>query len=84
MDTIYTIDVIKTSFDIILNNFMGIPVDISLYISLALSFNNNYLRLFIEKLQKKLARLGRISNVLGLREHKVRSNPLVSWEQNTF
>ena len=50
MDTIYTIDVIKTSFDIILNNFMGIPVDISLYISLALSFNNYYLGLFIEKL----------------------------------
>lgn len=49
MDTIYTIDVIKTSFGIILNNFVGIPVDISLYISLALSFNNNYLRLFIEK-----------------------------------
>ena len=33
---------------------------------------------------EKVARLGRISNVLGLREHKVRSNPLVSWGQNTF
>ena len=33
---------------------------------------------------EKEARLGRISNVLGLREHKVRSNPLVSWGQNTF
>ena len=33
---------------------------------------------------EKVARLGRISNVLGLREHKVRSNPLVSWGQNNF
>ena len=33
---------------------------------------------------EKVARLGRISNVLGLREHKMRSNPFVSWGQNTF
>ena len=35
---------------------------------------------------EKVARLGRISNVLGLREHKVRSNPLVSLgkENNIF
>ena len=33
---------------------------------------------------EKEARLGRISNVLGLREHKVRSNPLVSWGKIPF
>ena len=33
---------------------------------------------------EKVARLGRISNVLGLREHKVRSNPLVSWGKIPF
>ena len=33
---------------------------------------------------EKVARLGRISNVLGLQEHKVRSNPLVSWGKIPF